>query len=316
MDSQLIKKKIEINFPNQTKCIQSKDKMDSQMNNTDLYCGACCINLLHDDDIVSCECCTCERVPNEIMFEREIIKKKIEINFPNQTKCIQSKDKMDSQTMIDYSGYSKKAALMKMFDAALGEGWSIPPAEGWTPPAKPTKPVPVPQPIISSEDDEKDICKLCNHYDCECEYEEEEEDICEGCGVSFSDECKEDCSYQMKRRKEEEKECAEEEEEEDDAEEEEDDEDEGWAACYGAKTLKTREYIMAGGGSHWWNYVVDFDENGEQVFVYIENKDGKHQQFRQKLAYRIKDGVEQMRLVGKDWEPDVLQEEGLVFYCE
>ena len=97
---------------------------------------------------------------------------------------------------------------------------------------------------------------------------------------------------------------------------EKEDEDEGWDACYGAKTMKTREYIMAGGGSHWWNYVVEFDQHGEQVFVYIENKNGKHPQFRQRLAYRIKDGVEQMRLVGKDWEPDVLQEEGLVFYCE
>ena len=86
MDSQtktndLICKKIEMDFPNQTKCIQPKDKMDSQMNNTDLYCGACCINLLHDDDIVSCECCTCDRVPNEIMFEREIIKKKLKWIF-------------------------------------------------------------------------------------------------------------------------------------------------------------------------------------------------------------------------------------------
>tara|TARA_R110000868_G_scaffold185862_2_gene427910 strand:- start:15419 stop:16207 length:789 start_codon:yes stop_codon:yes gene_type:complete len=259
--------------------------MDSQMNNTDLYCGACCINLLHDDDIVSCECCTCDRVPNEIMFEREIIKKKIEMDFQNQTKCIQPKDKMD--TMIDYSGYSKKVALMKMFDAALGEGWSIPTAEGWVPP---TKPAPTADPKLINKItgfDKRTHSLTCDNCG--------EEEYAESIGV-WNDE-----GYLTGAL------CG--------ACEEKEDEDDEWAACYGAKTLKTREYIMAGGGAHWWNYIAEFDENERQVAVYIENKDGRHQQFRQLLAYRNnEDGVEQLRLVPMSWEPDCDKNEGWVSY--
>lgn len=168
------------------------------------------------------------------------------------------------------------------------------------------------------EDEEELECAKCGkgmNYD-DCVHISEDEYLCSTCGKGMEDVCIECykipcvCEDEIL---EEEEECTCNDSEDEDEEEEDDDE---WAACYGAKTVKSREYIMAGGGSHWWNYVVEFDQHGEQVFVYIENKDGKHQQFRQKLAYRIKDGVEQMRLVGKDWEPDVLQEEGLVFYCE
>ena len=42
-------------------------------------------------------------------------------------------------------------------------------------------------------------------------------------------------------------------------------------ACYGSRlrSRKTLTLIMAGGGSHWWNYVVEDDK------VYIENSEGR-----------------------------------------
>ena len=49
--------------------------------------------------------------------------------------------------------------------------------------------------------------------------------------------------------------------------------------CYGASEPKTFiTYTMAGGGSHWWNYVAYFDKDGEQTDVYIESTDGREHQ--------------------------------------
>ena len=62
----------------------------------------------------------------------------------------------------------------------------------------------------------------------------------------------------------------EEEEESDDEEEEEGD----W--CYGvgeAAIIKT--FVMAGGGSHWWNYVVEFNKDDNQEQVWIESQAGR-----------------------------------------
>ena len=43
-------------------------------------------------------------------------------------------------------------------------------------------------------------------------------------------------------------------------------EEEAGDECYGAKSCKKLTLVMAGGGSHWWNYVVEGDK------VYIEGK--------------------------------------------
>ena len=37
-------------------------------------------------------------------------------------------------------------------------------------------------------------------------------------------------------------------------------------------------YTMAGGGSHWWNYEVHFDEDGHQKYVYVNNQHGKREE--------------------------------------
>ena len=146
-----------------------------------------------------------------------------------------------------------------------------------------------------AEEEEKEPCDYCDNtddmtaYNCEkCEKKccGDCDDTMTGDGVGICNKCAE--IY------------------EDDAE---------WAECYGVKTTKTKVYIMAGGGSHWWNYVVEFDdEHGEQLFVYIENKDGREQQFGMRLAYRHKINLEELRLVPLDWKPAEDKDEGLLTY--
>ena len=64
---------------------------------------------------------------------------------------------------------------------------------------------------------------------------------------------------------------------EDQSESEEEEPQGDW--CYGTQERLSKTYIMAGGGSHWWNYVVEFDVNtGEQKTVYIESRSGKKEQ--------------------------------------
>jgi len=45
-----------------------------------------------------------------------------------------------------------------------------------------------------------------------------------------------------------------------------------WEGVYGVKTVVKSTLVMAGGGSHWWNYIVEYT-NGKQT-VFIENKNG------------------------------------------
>ena len=44
--------------------------------------------------------------------------------------------------------------------------------------------------------------------------------------------------------------------------------------CYGLEENHIQRYTMAGGSAGWWNYVVEYDEDGDQVSVLIENKNG------------------------------------------
>lgn len=108
-------------------------------------------------------------------------------------------------------------------------------------------------------------------------------------------------------------EIAEEDEDEDDDEDEDEDE---WSYCYGAKSTKSREYIMSGGSDNWWHYVVEFDEHDEQTAVFITTKDGCVEQPNKRLACRNKDGADLLRLVNMDWEPDYDNDEGFVSYVE
>lgn len=41
---------------------------------------------------------------------------------------------------------------------------------------------------------------------------------------------------------------------------------------------------MAGGGAHWWNYEVHYDDTGEeQLEMYINNINGRHYQADMRL---------------------------------
>ena len=57
---------------------------------------------------------------------------------------------------------------------------------------------------------------------------------------------------------------------------EENEEDE-FEEVYGTVTRRTVQLTMAGGGDHWWNYILEFEANGEYQ-VYIENNTGRHAQ--------------------------------------
>lgn len=46
---------------------------------------------------------------------------------------------------------------------------------------------------------------------------------------------------------------------------------------YGSTIRKFIRLNMAGGGSHWYNYIVFFNEDGDQDEVLKEDKDGTHE---------------------------------------
>ena len=67
---------------------------------------------------------------------------------------------------------------------------------------------------------------------------------------------------------------------------------------------------MAGGGSHWWNYVVEGDK------VYIENSEGRELQWGMRLVAKEVGGISYLRLVcegyeATDDEREVQSEEGM-----
>ena len=67
---------------------------------------------------------------------------------------------------------------------------------------------------------------------------------------------------------------------------------------------------MAGGGSHWWNYVVEGDK------VYIESSEGRQLQRGMKLIAKEVGGTSYLRLVCEgcevtDDEREVQSEEGM-----
>ena len=75
-------------------------------------------------------------------------------------------------------------------------------------------------------------------------------------------------------------------------------------SCYGSKSRSSHkwEYVMAGNSINWWNYVVEFDDNGEQKAVYIENKDGLKLQDNKRLLEIHWEDEERLVLVDENYE--------------
>ena len=87
-------------------------------------------------------------------------------------------------------------------------------------------------------------------------------------------------------------------------EEEEEEEELPGALCAGASDPATVIiYTMAGGGAHWENYEVHYDDDGQQAEVYINNINGHHYQWNQVLFY-YEDLPDQFRLEDKDFDED------------
>lgn len=58
--------------------------------------------------------------------------------------------------------------------------------------------------------------------------------------------------------------------------------------CYGVTSRVVRiTYEMAGGGPHWWNYVVEFEpeEEGEQKAVFVESSSGLERQDKELFTH-------------------------------
>lgn len=73
--------------------------------------------------------------------------------------------------------------------------------------------------------------------------------------------------------------------------------------CYGITRCIMNIYTMAGGSRDWWNYIIEFNEDGEQKAVYIEDRYGKHLQKNHILIIREdEDEDEEMVLVDEDYE--------------
>ena len=89
--------------------------------------------------------------------------------------------------------------------------------------------------------------------------------------------------------------------------------------CYGAKPTIGKVYSMELVGN-WWNYYVEFDETGEQLAVYIENKDGRKLCEDKRLLVRHIEGTERLVLVGcnyelKEYPDDYNVEETWIINC-
>ena len=71
--------------------------------------------------------------------------------------------------------------------------------------------------------------------------------------------------------------------------------------CCGAKPIIGKIYSMAF-YENWWSYYVEFDEDGEQLSVYIENKNGRKLCEDKRLLVRHIEGTERLVLVDYNYE--------------
>ena len=47
---------------------------------------------------------------------------------------------------------------------------------------------------------------------------------------------------------------------------------------YGCQSIKSMKWNMAGGGSHWFNYIIEFDCEDEQTTIWKESANGCYKQ--------------------------------------
>lgn len=57
---------------------------------------------------------------------------------------------------------------------------------------------------------------------------------------------------------------------------------------------------MAGGGEHWWNYIVMFNCKGEQVEVFVQNRNGIKHKPNKKLI--VDNSLTCLKLVSDDYQ--------------
>ena len=89
--------------------------------------------------------------------------------------------------------------------------------------------------------------------------------------------------------------------------------------CCGAKPIIGKIYSMAV-YENWWSYYVEFDEDGEQLAVYIENKNGRKLCEDKSLLVRHIEETERLVLVDcnyelKEYPDDYKVEETWIFNC-
>jgi len=165
-----------------------------------------------------------------------------------------------------------------------------------------------------------------NEDDDDSEEEEEDKPIdiafyCEGCDTPIIRDSEEHdnskCDDEGKKWYCEDCEVPEEEEDESEEEEEEEEEkDDGSNTCYGVETRTQKTFIMSGGHGDWFNYVVVFDDDGEQKAVYIETKNGLELCKDERLVMTYnKHGDERIKCVYNHYELNEDKEECWITNC-
>jgi hypothetical protein len=71
-----------------------------------------------------------------------------------------------------------------------------------------------------------------------------------------------------------------------------------WAYPYGGNKERILTFIMAGGSSEWWNYVLRFPESDDENYtLYIENKEGLKEIDKFLVMKMRKDGCQYLKEV-------------------
>jgi hypothetical protein len=77
-----------------------------------------------------------------------------------------------------------------------------------------------------------------------------------------------------------------------------------WAYPYGGNKERILTFIMAGGSSGWWNYVLRFPESDDENYtLYIENKEGLKEIEKFLVMKMRKDGCQYLKEVDS-WKMD------------
>jgi hypothetical protein len=90
-----------------------------------------------------------------------------------------------------------------------------------------------------------------------------------------------------------------------------------WIYPYGANKIKTLSFVMAGGSSEWWNYLLIFN-NDEDYTLYIQNKNGIKKTDSFLVMKMLNDGSQYLKEVNK-WEENIYEyadDESPIIYYE